>query len=352
MTVDENKPDFDSMSPEEMMNWMESLSKRQSGTDAAINPSNPAAAGTIPLQKRIRRLLTFGVTVLIVAVVGIIGYMCYVNANNLVHPASSPPGEIDFSEFGIETIEEVIFTSPDGLQLVGWYIPPAPDSDGASVLCLHGHGANRAQFLETAKFLVEDGYGMLMFDFRNHGDSEGNTTTMGYFEVGDAIAAYEFLIAQPGVNPERIAVFGISMGGGVAIQTTARLPEVRALITITAFTDMRTLAQDGVILRTGLPPSPFAEIVLLFTNVMSGSNQFEVAPLQDMEAVGERPFFMIHGTADATIPFSHAERLVEAAQGPTEFFVVEGGGHVDVISVAPVEYERRIRAFLGTYLRG
>jgi len=327
---------------------MESLG--QNATQGETTASNSLVNQTVPLKKRIRNLLAFGIVSLVIAVSGTFLYLCYVNAVNIVSPLSSPPNEAEFAAYSALPIEEVTFTSQDGLRLVGWYIPPAPDSDGASVLFLHGHGANRAQFLETAEFLAEDGYGMLMFDFRNHGASEGNRTTMGYFEVEDAIAAYEYLIAQPNVNPDRTAVFGLSMGGAVAIQTTARLPEVRAVVAITAYTDMQTLTQDHAEMM-GLPRSPLAEIVLLMANGLSGGNLFEVSPIADMEAVGERAYFMAHGTADTTIPFYHAERLVEAAQGPTEFYIIEGAHHGNTISSDPDEYERRIRGFLGTHLR-
>jgi len=302
------------------------------------------------LRQRVTRLTLFGIITLAIGLGYVVWNLSYTNAVSVVFPPRTSAGAVDLSAYGVDEYEEVSFTTEDGFTLYGWYVPPAPEADGASILFFHGHGSNRWSFPNEVRFLREDGYGMLLFDFRNHGESDGESSSMGFYEVNDAVAAYEFLASQPEVNADKIAIFGASMGGAMAILGAAQLPDVKAVVAITAYSDMHQLVKDGVVIRTGLPPSPFAEIVMAMMNQMSGSDMYQVSPLNAMADLGERPFFMMHGTADTTIPVDHAQRLYDAAQGEKELIIVEGGGHGDLTRFEPEEYERRVRDFLGRYL--
>ena|SRR4030067_1056913 len=75
------------------------------------------------------------------------------------------------ADYGIQTWEEVIFPSQGGLQLAGWFFPPAKDMDGATIINVHGLGSNREDLLEQAALLSRQGYGELLFDLRNHGNN-------------------------------------------------------------------------------------------------------------------------------------------------------------------------------------
>ena len=85
---------------------------------------------------------------------------------------------------GIEQWEAVELQTSDGLRLVGWFIP-AEDGDGSTVIHLHGLGGNRSAGLQTAATLAEAGYHSLLVDLRNHGESAGDVTTLGYTEIED-----------------------------------------------------------------------------------------------------------------------------------------------------------------------
>lgn len=86
------------------------------------------------------------------------------------------------SDFAVEQWESVRFQSSDGLCLSGWYIPSNPKSDGGTLIFIHGHSQNRGELLAEAAMLTSHGYGVLLFDLRNSGESEGIITT-GYREV-------------------------------------------------------------------------------------------------------------------------------------------------------------------------
>ena len=130
----------------------------------------------------------------------------------LVHPARTQPEQTP-ADYGLQSWEEVSFPTQDGLQLAGWFIPPANDMDGATIIYVHGLGSNRGDLLEQAALLSNQGFGALLFDLRNHGKSQGEITTLGYMESKDVRAAVDYLLSRSDVNPHRIGLVGISMGG-------------------------------------------------------------------------------------------------------------------------------------------
>src|SRR3712207_4631015 len=95
--------------------------------------------------------------------------------------------------------EHVSFQCADGLRIAAWYFP---SRNGAAVIVCHGLGGNRTGVVDYARFLTEAGYGALLFDFRAHGDSEGEIVSLGYFEALDVIGAVEYLKTRADVSPD------------------------------------------------------------------------------------------------------------------------------------------------------
>ena len=104
--------------------------------------------------------------------------------------------------------ENVSFTSADGVRLSGWYLGGA--SSDVAIACGHGLFRSRREVLDRAAFFRKQGYDTLVFDFRRHGESEGERVTLGFDERLDLLGAVEFLKEKkPGV---KIVLYGVSMG--------------------------------------------------------------------------------------------------------------------------------------------
>ncbi len=274
------------------------------------------------------------------------------NAYNLVHPARSLPDERP-EDVGITDYETVTFPNGAGQQLVAWYAPPGAETDGAAVIFVHGLGGNRDNLLGQAAWLVQRGYGALLLDLRNHGESEGDLTTLGLAEVDDVAAALGFLLAQPGVNPDRIGLVGHSMGGATVIRAAARLPEIDAVVAQSSYTSLEDNIAEGVRILTGLPPFPFAPLVVWFGEREAGLRIQEVRPIDDVDDLTPRPLLLVHGDADVLVPVANSRALFAAAGEPKELFVMPGAGHSGPLEAGPDSaLATRLVGFLDEALRG
>ena len=266
--------------------------------------------------------------------------LSYRNARALVGPRrsliASTPAESGLS------FEPITFTSPDGLRLAGWYIP---SHNGATIILCHGLGANRVGMLPQAALLAEHGYGSFLFDFRAHGESEGEMVTYGYAETDDVLAAVDYLLSRPDVDPQRIGTLGGSLGAATAIRAAARSTHLKAVVAESAFTSLEDEVASSFTAFSGLPAFPFAPLTVAFAQRQTGLRISEVRPIDDIPSIAPRPVFIIHGTDDDLIPAEQGLRLYEAAGDPKELWMVDMMGHGSALGIFPDEYERRVIGF-------
>lgn len=307
----------------------------------------------VTLKQRVIRLGSFALFLFTIMSVSVVTWLCYRQAQAFAHPHSPDIDRLP-SEVGIEGWQDVIITTSDGVELKGWYFLPDENADvykdGAAILFVHGIAGNRLEFLDEAAILVENGYGALLFDLRNHGESGGDVTTMGLHEVRDVQAAFAFLIEQPEINSERIAIYGMSMGGATAIRAMARIPETKVLIAEASYTSFSSVLDDGVRRLTSYTGSPFTDMITWFSEREMDVDMSKVRPIDDVSTISPRPILIIHGTDDPVVNPDHAHRLFETAHEPKELYLVEGGGHSGLLEVAGDEYVERLLGFLEKYL--
>jgi len=122
------------------------------------------------------------------------------------------------------------------------------------------------------------------------------------------------------------------MGGAVAIRAAARIPEIRAVVAQSAFSSLEENISQGVRVLTGLPPFPFAPLVIWFGEHEAGLRIRQVRPLDDVPQIGPR--------------------LYEAAREPKELYLIPDAGHGGLMAANPAEFERRVVGFLDAHLRG
>jgi fermentation-respiration switch protein FrsA (DUF1100 family) len=290
-------------------------------------------------------LCAFVVASLVGTAVAVI-ILAYWNAYNLVRPRRTPMTSTPV-ESGL-LYEPVTFTSADGLRLAGWYIP---SHNGAAIILCHGLGANRADMLPQAVLLAEHGYGSFLFDFRAHGESEGEMVTYGYAETDDVLAAVDYLLSRSDVDPQRIGILGGSLGAATALRAAARSTRLKAVVAESAFTSLEDEVASSFTVFSGLPAFPFAPLTVAFAQWQTGLRISEVRPIDDIPSIAPRPVFIIHGTDDDLIPAEQGLRLYEAAGEPKELWMVGVMGHESPLGIFPDEYEKRVIGFFDKALQ-
>lgn len=236
-------------------------------------------------------------------------YFFYPDAERYAEPA----------QFGL-VAEDVHLAAADGARLHGWWLPAAGGSAKGTVLHLHGNAANISNHLPLVAWLPAAGFNVLTVDYRGFGRSEGQPTLDGV--VADGRAALDWLRGRPGVDAGRLIVLGQSLGGATAIRVLAEDGGrgVRLLVVDSAFASYRGIAREAA-----------AQSPVLGWLAPAAVLSLPAGRLDPSAAMGRLslPVLILHGTADATIPYGHAERLYAAAGGGRELMRIEGGAHID-----------------------
>lgn len=261
---------------------------------------------------------------------------------------TQPPRALSYrmlDDDGQPLAQAALHTSDD-LWLSGWTIP---SQNGAAVILQHGYGANSGQMLPVGLMLARYGYGVLLFDFRGHGRSEGDFVTLGHEEVRDTEAALAFLLQQPGVDPGRIGIIGTSMGGATAILAAADHPELAAVVVEGVFSDVRDI-ETGIRVLGVLSRAPFDPLVNRLVARYLGFDVDAIAPARRVGEIGPRPLLVLQGGEDERVPVRSGERLFGLAQEPKELWFEPSVRHNAFFRTLPLDYEQRIVAFLDRYL--
>lgn len=210
-----------------------------------------------------------------------------------------------------------------------------PDGDGPhpAVVMLHGFGGNHiephALFPKTARALASEGIGVLRFDFRGSGDSEGEFKDITIQdEVDDALKAISFLETQPEIDKSRLGVIGLSMGGLVASFTAAARKDLRAVVLWSAVANLGQLFLSSGM--AGQAETAVAEGILdgggLALNLAFVQEALTFNPVEAIKSY-EGPVLIVHGTADETVPCEHSNLYRSALGDRSDLRLIEGADH-------------------------
>ena len=236
--------------------------------------------------------------------------------------------------------EDVSFTTGDGLKLVGWYVP---SRNGAAVISFPGRKGPQ----KPAKLLADHGYGVLLFDRRGEGESEGDPNLFGWQGTRDIEAAVAFLRARPEVDDQRIGGLGLSVGGEMMLQEAAETDDMKAIVSEGA--GVRSVRE--AVKMDGSEKLIFSWVSGVATlGTMVWTSNLPPRGLTDLSGEITEPALFIHATpgqGGETL----TERYYEAAKGPKEYWAAPGG-HTGALDAAPEEYERRVVGFFDRNLLG
>jgi uncharacterized protein len=265
------------------------------------------------------RLLT-----IVVAIAGIFLLLIWVFQRKLIYlPTSSP---VPDAAGVLEGAREVTLRTEDGLRLGAWFVVPPGSPPTAGVLMANGNAGNRSLRAPLARVLAERGFAVLLFDYRGFGGNPGKPTENGL--ALDARAAYEYLVDEAGLPPDRLLYFGESLGGAVVAELATEHPPAGLLLR-SPFVDLAT---------AGRIHYPILPVRLLL------KDRFPVA---ELVAKLDIPVTVVYGENDSIVPASQSRAVAEAASDAVTV-AVPGADHNDralfdspVIVEAVVDLARR-----------
>jgi uncharacterized protein len=268
---------------------------------------------------RVRRIAAWGLAALALALAALTPMVLQRVIDRLVFQPTPgidlPPQELGFDA------ESLFLRAEDGVHIHAFWLP-APGATRA-LLFLHGNAGNASQRLPNAEALARLGAGVLLLDYRGYGLSQGRPSEKGVY--ADARAGLAYLTGERGIAPERVVVFGRSLGGAVAVDLAHG----------------RRLA--GVILE-----STFSSLADVARRVAGPLGALAGGRFDSRRKIGgvRAPLLFFHGDRDDLVPIALGRALFDAAPAPKRFEVIAGAGHNDTVQVGGRAYFERIARFL------
>lgn len=242
------------------------------------------------------------------------------------HP--EPWQDRDWARLSGLPLEDVWFTAADGMKLFGWYVEA--QADRPVILWCHGNAGNIINRLENLKLLYQLGLSVFLFDYRGYGRSQGKPSEEGLYQ--DALGAHDYLTRIRMIRPERIVIFGRSLGASVAGELAVQKPAA-GLILESSFPSIGSVAKFHY---GGLP-----------VHWLLGADFTLIDRLPQLSL----PKLIIHGDKDDIIPIELGRQVFEAAKPPKSFYVIEGADHNNTYQVGGAAYLRRWAEFVQAAVR-
>ena len=261
----------------------------------------------------------------------------------------------DVTPYFMPDFEIVRFPSrQQGLNLTGWFVAGEPDAP--SVILTHGLNGCKCspKILTVAGMLHRNGFNVLMYDMRDHGESdiEDGRAAVGNEEYQDLLGAWDWLINEKQFHPNRIGVFGESLGAGTTLIAFGQEPRLAAAFVDSPYADLPQIINEE--LARNNYPLFLAPGGIFMARLVTGDNLIAYSPQDAIYNDSGRPIYIVHGTADSRIAVHHTHQLAELAKqagANVTVWIPEGVGHAEAVFAAPDEYEERLVTFFRESLK-
>lgn len=246
------------------------------------------------------------------------------------------------ADYGVD-FEDVSFASTDGVELSGWYL--GGTGSDVAIACGHGLFRSRREVLDRAAFFRQQGYDTLVFDFRHHGNSGGDTVSLGYHERRDFLGAVEFLRSKK--RGRKVVLYGVSMGAAASLLAAAESKDVAAVIADSSFSSLEHTVVHHLDLIFGLPRFPIGSAVLFFLGRRADFDPEDFDLERAIAAIGDRPVLVIAGEEDRRMPVDVQRELwALSASEQSRFETFAGAAHGAAYRTDPDRYEAILMEFL------
>jgi pimeloyl-ACP methyl ester carboxylesterase len=238
-------------------------------------------------------------------------------ANAILHPSRRPVAARPDLAF-----EELSFANGE-VTLKGWIFRATAPRRGW-IVYLHGIADNRQSAIGFARRFVPQGYDVLAYDGRAHGESTGTAVTYGVLEKRDLLSALD------AAHVDRAVLFGCSLGASVALQAAPLDPRIAGVVAQSPFADLRSIVFER---KPWIATRGEAERALALAGKRGGFDVDEASVLRAAPRIAV-PVLLIHGANDRATSPAHSQRIFEALAGPKQLLLVPGAGHDDTLAAS------------------
>ena len=211
-------------------------------------------------------------------------------------------------------VDNVEFASSDGIALKGWW--DSGQADQPVVIFSHGLNRSRLELLERAGEARKRGYGVFLFDMRNHGESGSAYTTLGIHEARDVCAAAD--VVETRAQGRKKLLWGVSLGASTALLAAKECGGFAGIVSDSAFVSFRDTVQHHFRLFFGLPSFPIANMIIGITGWRMGIDPDDGDVEAAIRGLGNTPLLVIAGGRDRRMPPDVAQRLFDASTSPVK----------------------------------
>lgn len=223
--------------------------------------------------------------------------------------------------------EDVWLSTSDGVRIHGWFLSSMAERTAGTIIYFHGNAGNLSNVAWLGRHFANSGFDILLLDYRGYGRSQGKIEDETDL-YSDGNAAYDYVINQRSISPDKVVLYGQSLGTVVAIDLASR-KKVGALIIESGLSSASSMA------RTVVPWLPSS---LHWMGRYRFESELKLAKV-------ECPVLVTHGDPDNTIPTAEGQRLFAAAKEPKRLILVPGADH-NVLGFGGERYLDSIASFI------
>ena len=291
------------------------------------------------MTRRYKKILIIVVLIIAILYLGLSLYVSHVMTSPLSRHIDISPEVIS------NNFEDVGFAASDGITLKGWFFKGSSDR---LVIMVTGLLPNRVntEYLGPVIMLelIREGYAVLAYDTRAHGQSAGNRVGYGSVEGRDVVGAVNFAKIR-GFEGKNIAIIADSTGAISTLLVIDEIKDVGAIVLDTPAADFQKIVSNRLWVEKKIPPF-FHPAIFFFNKIFFDVDIGKAKPIEKIALDPERKLLFLHGAKDETTPLENSKQLLTLANKESKLVVFEEGRHIETYKSDPDLYRKEVFGFL------
>lgn len=239
------------------------------------------------------------------------------------------------------TFETIYLTTKDNIKLQGWYLKTDSAAKG-TVVMFHGHGSTKSAIIKESEAFRKMGYNTFLLDFRAHGSSGGNTTTIGYYEAEDVELAYNYIKSK---GEKNMVLWGISMGAATITKAVSDYALQPNKIILEMPFGSILKAAEGRIKMMQLPGEPLATLITFWGGAEHGFWGFGMKPTEFAKKI-KCPVLLQWGKNDPRVTRDEIDMIYANIEAPKKLVVYENAAHESLCKNENDKWTAEVQSFL------